>query len=271
MSSLARSSPARHPAKMPPSRKSFFEDPERPNTFATIEEWTNVRDFLYTFGLPHRHKVQVLRGRNVKFTDIRALSFVIATKMNLLQEDYSSRLSAVGTQGRLIVEAFCILFAPDGGFPDGTMVGGMVRILKERRPELRRMIELCERVNTLCIGEVHLAVRSLQEGEKAEVVGLIFSIAAFVKDHFYQKYPAEAANAEVDSRQLSRLNATRGAAETTWGLENEEVFIYPTEVHIWLEEIGLGQSFARMLAGCHGFKDMETMQVTIVIHNSEHF
>jgi len=264
MASFTRSPPPvvqKDPAKMPPSRKSFFEDPEKPNAFETIDDWTNIRDFLYAFGLPHRHKVQV-SGRKIKFTDIRALSFVIATKMNLLQEDYATRLSAVGNQGRLILEAFCEIFDSDGS----GMVGGRLTDLNKSRPDLRSTIKLCEEVNTLCIGEVHLTVRSLQEGEKAHIVNLIFGIVTFVKDHFFQKYPSEASNAEIDSRQLSRLNASRGAA-TTWGLEDEEVFIYPTEVHIWLETIGFEQSFARKLAGCHGFKDMETMQVIVIIHS----
>ena len=266
MASFTRSPPAvqKDPAKMPPSRKSFFEDPEKPNAFGTIDDWNSIRDFLYTFGLPHRHKVQVA-GRKVEFTDIRALSFVIATKMNLMQEDYATRLSAVGNQGRLIVEAFCLIFAPVGGFGDGKKeVGKKLSDLK-LRPELKSTVESCERVNTLCIGEVHLTVRSLQEGEKAEVVNLIFSIVTFVKDYFFQKYPSEASNAEIDSRQLSHLNASRGAA-ASWGLEDEEVFIYPTEVHIWLETVGFEQSFARKLAGRYGFKDMETMQVIIILH-----
>lgn len=263
MASFTLSPPAvqKDPAKMPPSRKSFFDDPEKPTAFGNIDDWNSIRDFLYTFGLPHRHKVQVI-GRKVKFTDIRALSFVIATKMNLLQEDYATRLSAVGTQGRLIVEAFCEIFAPVGGFADGKMVGQMLGELK-LRPELKSEILSCERINTLCIGEVHLGVRNLQEGEKAEVVNLIFSIVSFVKDHFFQKYPSGVSNAETDSRQLTHLNASRGAA-TAWGLEDEEIFIYPTEVHIWLETIGFEQSYARKLAGCHGFKDMETMQVSII-------
>ena len=95
---------------------------------------------------------------------------------------------------------------------------------------------------------------------KAEVVDLVFSIVKFVK----KNYSSEASNSEADSSQLITPNAAR-AAKTSWVLEKEEEFVYPTEVHIWLQEIGFKQSFARKL---HGFTDMETMQVCINIYVS---
>ena len=55
-----------------------------------------IRDFLYT----HVHLWTAFYGqkaeifeRVVQFPDKRILSFEIATKMNLLQEDYATRLS----------------------------------------------------------------------------------------------------------------------------------------------------------------------------------
>ena len=261
MASFHANSPIyKDPAKMPPSAKSFFDDPERPSSFHHINEWNNIRDFLYTFGLPYRKTVEI-RERVVQFPDKRALSFAIATKMNLMQEDYATRLSAVGLQGRLIVEAFCLLLYHEVSYPKGSMVGAQLQRLSTTRPDLKGVIKSCERVNSLCIGEAHLCVASFANGEKAEVVDHVFSIVTFVRDHLFQNYRSEASNAEADSSQLTTLNASSRAAAPSWGLQDENVFVYPTEVHIWLQEIGFEQSFARKLAGIHGFTDMETMQV----------
>lgn len=101
--------------------------------------------------------------------------------MNLMQEDYGTRLSAVGTQGRLLLEAFCLIMAPAGGYPDEAMVGKQLGILCASRPELSEVINRCKRVNELSKSEVHLGVLGLYNGEKAQIISHSFIIASHIK------------------------------------------------------------------------------------------
>ena len=79
------------PGKMAPSEKSFFEDPNPPLSFASMEVWNEMRDLLYYAGKPHSHKFRVEpngdRRPIVRFLDKRAIFFKLSNCMNLIQED----------------------------------------------------------------------------------------------------------------------------------------------------------------------------------------
>ena len=38
-----------------PSTRSFFTDPIQPKAFTSMDEWTALRDFLYTFGVKYKY------------------------------------------------------------------------------------------------------------------------------------------------------------------------------------------------------------------------
>ena len=83
------------PAKMPPSTKSFFEDPIKPASFASMDSWTDIRDVLYFVGKPFSHQVQVDKKHKLTFLDKRAIVYRMATTMNIMQEDYGRRANFV--------------------------------------------------------------------------------------------------------------------------------------------------------------------------------
>ena len=51
-------------------------------------------------------------------------------KMNLLQEDYGTRLSTIGNQSRLLVELFSLYHGPVTGYPKGVMIGAQLQTFK---------------------------------------------------------------------------------------------------------------------------------------------
>jgi len=127
------------PAKMPPSTKSFYDDPTKP-AGAIMDTWNEQRNILYFMGKPYEQCVSI-RGRVIKYTDKRVLLFSMAKKMNLIQEYYGVLYSIVGLQSRLMVEAFCAFFGPKEGFPDRTMVGAQMGLLKNSNPELTQILD----------------------------------------------------------------------------------------------------------------------------------
>ncbi len=106
-------------------------------------------------GKSYEHCVKIC-GRDITITDKRNILFSMAKKMNLVQEYYGGLFSVIGLQSRLMVEAFCALFGPAEGFSNMT-VGQQMGALKQSNPELTHALDnVCNRVNTLGIGETHL-------------------------------------------------------------------------------------------------------------------
>ena len=76
------------------SQKDFFTDRNTPpaGAFSRTSEWVCIRDFLFFVGLPHSLKIKPSAdGKNIEFTDLRAVVYRVAIAMNIIQEDYSDR------------------------------------------------------------------------------------------------------------------------------------------------------------------------------------
>ena len=95
-----------NPAKMLPSTMSFFDDVYTPDVavLSDMNQWNYVRDMFHTFGKRYIKTIVRSKCGDEEYPDRRALIYKIATKMNLLQEDYAHRFSVIGNEARLIVD-----------------------------------------------------------------------------------------------------------------------------------------------------------------------
>lgn len=164
---------------------------------------------------------------------MRAIVFKMATTMNLVQEDYSTRLSVLGLGARHMLEAILLFHEPSEGYI-GKMAGARIEELKKKDPDLIPILKTCTTINDMGNGAAHLTLQSVLPSEKGTLIDLSLTLAMSMHQSISNQFSKDFPNAQ---ETMVRRKSSGARANTCWWSvdADETIYQYPTEVHIWLE------------------------------------
>jgi hypothetical protein len=180
----------------------------------------------------------------------------MATTMNIMQEDYASRLLVLGVGARYMIEAILFFHEPSGGYK-GLMAGDRIQELQGKSPSLHSVLKTCNDINSMGNRASHLGLQGVTPSEKGALIDLSLALAAHMYENVRRDFEKDY---QIACETLQRRKSSGVSANKSWwSVDAEEtIYQYPTEMHIWLEDIGLSR-IAPTLIGQHHVDEISTL------------
>ena len=166
----------------------MFVDRDPPTGFG-MDAWIRLRDLYFLLGYPYKNNKHHLLAH----------VYLLATYLNLIQEDYGDRLSMVAEKGRQVGEAMlAVLGDPASGWPPKTTQAVKLQSAHVQSQLPKPIIDQLHQLQSLSNAGAHhnLGSDRFQPSDKPRVANAAFHVCAHLELLLADRFPVDLARAQ---------------------------------------------------------------------------